>query len=396
MQPLGWAVFLVVLAYLTQAALLRRGLSRARFRRSQGTPTVSILVAARNEEKNLPACLESLVGVEYPHDLLEILILDDGSTDRTLEIARRYEARYPIVRAIGLRRRVQGLSGKASAICQGIEYSRGDIILVTDADCTVPRSWVRTYVSYYAPDVGIVAGFTLLDQPGDGTSLPGKVQSLDWLYLLTVGSGAAGLGRPVSVLGNNFSFRRAAYEAVGGYRNLGFSIIEDFNLMQAVIRRTGWRVCFPIDPRNTVLSKPMATFTEFYHQRKRWAAGGKEVSLFAKSLMAVAFLTHVLLPLGLVLPGSSLLSLVALLSVIAADTALLWPSTGRLHRRDLLRYLLPFEAFYFLYTTFFAPVVLFPTTVHWKGVRYEWETPGKIKRISETTAAQTDLRGDGA
>ena len=373
---------LIVFTYVVQAAVLRRGLLRASFRRTQQRPRVSILVAARNEENNLGACLESLVAVDYPKELLQILVIDDSSSDRTLEIARRFEARYPYARAIHLTRQVAGLSGKASAICQALDESTGEIILVTDADCVVPRTWVEAYVSYYTPEVGIVGGFTVLDRRGDRTPLFGKVQSLDWVYLLTVGAGAAGLGKPVSVLGNNFSFRRDAYDAVGGYRNLGFSIIEDFSLMQAVVRRTDWRVCFPLDRGTAVYSKPMATFAEFHQQRKRWAAGGKEVSLFAKSLMAVAFLTHLLLPLGLAVPGLRSLAGVGILAVLAVDALLLWPSTHVLQRRDLLRYLVPFELFYFFYTTFFAPVVIFPTSVQWKGVRYEWQPGGRIRQTA--------------
>jgi cellulose synthase/poly-beta-1,6-N-acetylglucosamine synthase-like glycosyltransferase len=373
--------------YLVQAIVLRWGLQRRRYQRTRNQPTVSILVAARNEENNLAACLESLVEVDYPRELLEVLVLDDSSSDRTLEIAQWYEARYPFVRAIHLTGRVPGLSGKASAICQGLDESQGEIVLVTDADCVVPRTWVRSYVSYYTPEVGIVGGFTLLDRAGERVSLFAKIQSVDWVYLLTVGAGAAGLGKPVSVLGNNFSFRRAAYDAVGGYRNLGFSIIEDFTLMQAVVQHTDWQVCFPLDRGTAVYSKPMSTLSDFYHQRKRWAAGGKEVSLFGKSLMAAAFFTHLLLPLNLATPSLLPLGAAGILAVLGVDALLLWSSTSVLQRRDLLRYLLAFEAFYFLYTTFFAPVVLFPTTVLWKGVRYEWETSGQIKQIADAAGA---------
>jgi len=186
----------------------------------------------------------------------------------------------------------------------------------------------------------------------------------------------------LSVLGNNFSFRRRAYEEVGGYRKMGFTIIEDFALMRTLLRETGWKVRYPIDPEMLVHSYPMKDIGRFYHQRKRWSAGGKEVGWYGKALMALALLTHLLLPMStLMLPAPK--ALIGLSLVMLVDLGLLWRATGLVKRRDLLAYFPIWEAFYFCYTVIFASVLLLPTTVTWKGVSYSWRLNWKMKEISE-------------
>ena len=80
--------------------------------------------------------------------------------------------------------------GKANALAQGIEAAKGEIILITDADCTVPRTWVEQTANRYDSDVGLIGGFTLqkATTPFEG------MQSLDWTFILGMAAATAGLG----------------------------------------------------------------------------------------------------------------------------------------------------------------------------------------------------------
>jgi cellulose synthase/poly-beta-1,6-N-acetylglucosamine synthase-like glycosyltransferase len=273
------------------------------------------------------------------------------------------------------------MSGKASAVCQGIAHARGEIILMTDADCQAPPSWIPQMVGYFAPNVGLVGGFTLLSPRDKTNTIFAKIQTLDWIYLLTVGAGAAGLGKPVSIIGNNFAFRRAAYDAVGGYEKLGFSIIEDFALMRAIHERTNWKVIFPLDPQLTITGEPATSWREFYEQRQRWAAGGKDVGMLAKWFMLIAFLGHLICLAAFF--TSAKLAIICFAVLAGVDFLLVWQSARKLGRRDLLTIFPLFEIYYFLYSFFFTPTVLLPATVRWKGVHYRWNWRGKIKRVEE-------------
>jgi cellulose synthase/poly-beta-1,6-N-acetylglucosamine synthase-like glycosyltransferase len=240
-------------------------------------------------------------------------------------------------------------------------------------------------VSGFTPETGMVGGFTLLSnfkKSADGFFT--QVQNIDWIYLLSVGAGAAGLRKPVSILGNNFGFRRAVYDAVGGYRRLGFSIIEDCALMNAMVRQTKWRVRFLLEPGAVVLSLPPLSWRAFIDQRKRWSAGGKEVSVFGKALLVAGFLRHLstIAAFVFIQPIAPVLA-VALIAALA-DFLLLWSTTGRLRRRNALLHFPLFEIYFFLYSFLFAPVVALPTTVRWKNVDYHWRFGKRVYKIKES------------
>ncbi len=381
MQIILLLLLLGISLYLLQTLFIYIGTHRLNYPKTNRLPKISILVALRDEEQTLEPCVESLLQLDYPKESFEILLINDRSSDRTPELIEELKKKSARIKTLHIKSGVPGLSGKANAIAQGMENCSGELILVTDGDCRVPTSWAREHAAYCQQNVGLVGGFTLLDEKNDGASLFGKIQSLDWAYLLSVGTGFMGFGIPLSVLGNNFSFRREAYEEVGGYRNMGFTIIEDFALMKMLVKKTSWKVLYPIDSKMLVYSHPMSNVSKFYRQRKRWSAGGKEVGFYGKFLMLISVMVHLLIPISFFIFNLPL-SFLALLGVLLADFSLLFRTIGIVRRRDLLKYFLLWEGFYFLYTILFTPVLLFPTTVKWKNISYQWKFNWKLKKMS--------------
>jgi len=380
-QILLLLLLLGISLYLLQTLFIYLGTHRLNYPKTNHLPKISILVALRDEEQTLKPCVESLLQLDYPKESFEILLINDRSSDRTPELIEELKKKSDQIKTLHIKSGIPGLSGKANAIAQGMENCSGELILVTDGDCRVPPSWAKEHAAYYQQNVGMVGGFTLLDEKNDGAALFGKIQSLDWAYLLSVGTGFMGFGIPLSVLGNNFSFRREAYEEVGGYRNMGFTIIEDFALMKTLVKKTSWKVLYPIDSKMLVYSHPMSTIIKFYRQRKRWSAGGKEVGFYGKFLMLISVMVHLLIPISFFIFNFQL-SFLALLGVLLADFSLLFRTIGLVRRRDLLKYFLLWEGFYFLYTILFTPVLLFPTTVKWKNISYQWKFNLKLKKMS--------------
>ncbi|MDP8955765.1 MAG: glycosyltransferase [Actinomycetota bacterium] len=112
-------------------------------------PFVSVVIPVLNGEATIGACLSALVKSDYPKECFEILIVDNGSTDRTTEIAKR----YPVTLLSEPRR------GPARARNRGIEASRGGVLAFTDADCLVTTGWIRNLVAAFSnAEVGAVAG----------------------------------------------------------------------------------------------------------------------------------------------------------------------------------------------------------------------------------------------
>ncbi|MGH7491891.1 MAG: glycosyltransferase [bacterium] len=352
-------------------------------------PFISILIAARNEEKHLPACLDSLLQSDYARDRFEIIVIDDGSTDGTLKTTELYAQRYPQVRAISVPQRSPGLTGKANALAQGAAHARGDFFLFTDADCILPPTWMRGMIALFSPATGLAGGFTLLHPPpwamrflsNERDTFFAKLQSLDWIYLLTIGAGAAGLGLPLSIIGNNFAVRREAYEHAGGHARIGFSMVEDFALMRKITSTAKWHVRFPLEQETAIFSFPAQNWGEFFEQRRRWAAGGREFGGFAKYLMMLALCCHGALLLAAFV--SLELFAVGLLGLLLMDFFLLARGTTALRCQSLLKYFLPFRAGFLMYNLLLAPIFLFSTSVRWKGRRYRWDLRRRWHAIEE-------------
>ncbi len=124
-------------------------------------PNVSVVVAARDEEDTIQRCLRALLAQDYPLERFEIIVVDDGSTDRTAARIRAM-ASEP-VRLLSTTAACGHSGSKKAALTLGIEAARGDIILTTDADCLVPPSWITGMVRYFEADVGLVIGFSRID-----------------------------------------------------------------------------------------------------------------------------------------------------------------------------------------------------------------------------------------
>lgn len=368
----------IVCIYILLILFLIYGTGRRKYPRNRVTePLISIIIAARNEAHNLLDCLQSLTNLVYPQNKLEIIIVDDNSTDSSLEVIQAFTRKYPHFHYISVDEKQSHLTGKANAIDLAVQKSHGEIILLTDADCVVPPDWACTYNSYFTENIGLVSGMTVLDRRKDQSSVLGKVQSLDWLYLIGVGISAARNGMPLSCVGNNFAFRRCVYDEIGGYRQIGFSITEDFSFLNAIITRTKWQVRFSFNKKIVVTSKPVLEIKELFHQRKRWAMGSKYVRFLGKLLLLSSGLFHLIWPFVLFEGSNHLSSISLFVVVIMADFLYLFRVTSLLNRRDLLKYFLFFEIYYFFYTSFYAFILLLNDRVTWKGKIYNVRT-GKI------------------
>lgn len=234
--------------------------------RSEDEPAVSVVVAARNEERRIARCLDALSRLDYPADRLEVVVVDDGSSDGTAASARAYERREPLVRVLSSDAHgTNKPQGKAAALTVGIAGARGEIILTTDADCVVAPSWARVMVSFFAPSVSMVAGPVLENAGG---SFFGKMESLEFLGLVTTGAGLIGAGRPIICNGANLGYRRAAFEAVGGFGGAN----DDEALMNRIVHRNIGRIVFAADRGAVVETESDNSAWKFFWQRVRWAA----------------------------------------------------------------------------------------------------------------------------
>jgi cellulose synthase/poly-beta-1,6-N-acetylglucosamine synthase-like glycosyltransferase len=359
--------FAITLLYALQSSLFIVGAFCARYKKNATyEPTVSIVVAARNEEDNIETCLSSLTHIEYPREKLEIIVADDDSTDATPAIIQKFTTAYPFIRSIVAQPSSSQLQGKANAIAQAIDVSKGEIILMTDADCTVKPTWVRSTVQYYRERTGIVAGLSLLRTRNWFEGM----QSLDWALILSIAASAMVLKHPLSCIGNNFSFRRKAYDEVGGYRGIKFSVTEDFSLFNAITKTGRWEYRYPLESGTLVISTPCSSMAMLYRQKHRWGVGGKDMPAKGIALLIISFLMHTALFAFLFSPISWKYFIVLLGVKFLCDLILLSVPLLRSKYVSQIKYFLHFEVYYIVYTLLLPFVVFLGGKILWKGRSY--------------------------
>lgn len=269
------ALFVVLLAfssfYIWFVFRLRWGLARLskRKRENPDLPFVSVIIAARNEEDTIAHCLKGLIAQDYPKKKFEIIVVDDGSTDGTARLVRRYHARTRNVRLLHLQPHVSKKTGrKPDAITFGIQKSRGEVVATTDADCEVPSTWLRSMVSRLSRDVAFLAG-PVVEKPRG--SLLSHLSAMEYLGLTTTAAGLIGLGRPVNCSGANLVYRKDAFHAVNGFGD-GDSSCDDETLMQRIFQRNVGDIDFVTDPGAIIVTPSNHRVIDFLKQRTRWAS----------------------------------------------------------------------------------------------------------------------------
>jgi cellulose synthase/poly-beta-1,6-N-acetylglucosamine synthase-like glycosyltransferase len=225
-------------------------------------PPISILVPAYNEGVVLERALTSLMQLEYPH--FEVLVIDDGSTDDTLEIAARWEGQ----RGPGLFRVItKPNGGKASALNAGIAHSMHPLIMCMDADSSLePRTLLEAARHFGNPSVGAVAGNVKVENRG---SIVTKLQALEYIEGLNMPRRAQGFIAAVNIVpGPVGLFRREALEEIGGYDEDTFAEDADLTLK---MMSAGWRVEY--EDQAIAWSEAPETWRDLTQQRYRWTRG---------------------------------------------------------------------------------------------------------------------------
>ena len=231
-------------------------------------PTVTIIVPARNEAANIATCLQAIFAQQYPTDRFEVILVNDHSEDETREIALAIGQGQSNFQIIDLEEK-QGVAYKKAAVAKGISQAKGEIILVTDADCQMGPEWCATMAAAFSPTTGMVSGPVLLDSNSPFEDF----QALEFMGLIAVGAGSIGAGTPNMCNGANLAYRKQVFEEVGGFSGIDqIASGDDELLMHKIADQTEWEIGFAKDPRAVVRTDALPTWQAFKAQRLRWVS----------------------------------------------------------------------------------------------------------------------------
>lgn len=256
-------------------------------------PKVSILVAVRNEETNILDCLQSLDNLSYP--MLEILIGNDNSTDKTLDIIQDFIQDRPKFSVFQITNQLGNAIAKANVLAQLSHQASGEWLFITDADVVVPPHWIENMLSLAKNHTSIITGFTWVKGKGLGAIL----QALDWTFALAVAKVFSYWRVPVTAMGNNMAVRQDAYLRTGGYENMPSTLVEDFILFKTLVIKQGQSFAQVFSPAVMAETQASNSLKNFLRQRKRWMQGIGQAHWLAKIylLFRVGFYPILLLTL---------------------------------------------------------------------------------------------------
>jgi len=273
-------LYLLVLIYLIKGS---SNLKRPKLVAINFKTKVTVLIAARNEEEKIALTINDILAQDYPKHLMEVIIVDDHSTDRTAEIIRSYATQG--IKLLQLNEDKPLNSYKKKAIAEAINQSTGELMVATDADCRMGPQWLSSIVNYYETrnPVMISSPVTYFEEK----SLFENLQTLEFGYLVAMGASFIGNNKASTCNGANFAYRKDVFYEVGGFKGIDeLASGDDELLLQKVAEKYADRIAFLKLPEAIVYTHAKANLKEFLNQRRRWAS--KSTKYKDKKIVALA------------------------------------------------------------------------------------------------------------
>lgn len=270
---------------------------------------VSVIIAARNEEDKIGQTLTDITNQYYDKSLLEVIVIDDHSTDQTSQIVLSFAKKG--VKLIQLNESNSFNSYKKKAIQTAIGKATGDLIVTTDADCRMGKNWLKTIVNCYE-----INGYKMISSPVtyfEEKSLFERIQTLEFLYLIGLGASTIGNNNPSTCNGANLAYERKAFFEVGGFAGIDdLASGDDELLLHKMAAHYGHKIGFLKNTDAIVYTHAKPNLKEFIQQRKRWASKSTKykdksiiilgvsiwlfnVSIFCNAVLAIVFSANIFL-----------------------------------------------------------------------------------------------------
>jgi len=329
-----------------------------------GHAFISILVAARNEEKNILACLQALSKLNLHISDVEILIGNDQSEDSTEQIVLDFIKDKPHFRIITISDNNITTKGKAKVLATLAKQAKGEFYFITDADIKVPENWIQSLLSNYDSSIGIVSGAT----KAEGNALFHYCQKLDWIYAFGMVKTVSDCGIPVSAVGNNMMISKEAYWSTGGYEKIPFSITEDLQLFLETLKK-GWKYKNLMSPDSLATTAPVEKLSTLLQQRKRWMNGALQLPFV---LLLFLFIQALLLPvLILSLIYSPLFFGITWCLKILLQQTFMYLSFRKIgEHNNIIKSTIVFEIYSTLLSILVVVNYILPQKIKWKGRSY--------------------------
>ena len=260
---------------------------------SQSPPSVSVVICSRNDvhklEKNLPRILNQ------SYRFFEVLVVDDDSHDSTEQYLLEMVAKHPKLRSVKISNKTENHPGKKYALSFGIEKSRHDLLLLTDADC-FPTSpyWIESMVSAIGKDKDICLGYSPYAKE------PGWLNM--WVRFETIYTAIQYLsfalrGMPYMGVGRNLMYKKSVFKKAGGFTSHSQIASGDDDLLINQVA-TAENTTIEISKKAWIISEPVRSLQDYIRQKKRHYTTGKYYKAQSKTHLGLLHASHILFFFG--------------------------------------------------------------------------------------------------
>ena len=367
----GILLILLTVFYCISVLYLLIGLFRIPRRTNSKKHFFSVIIAAHNEEQHIEQCLTSVLAQDYPSDLFEVIVADDRSNDATSAIIDHLSEKNSKIRSVRIQESKDAVP-KKTALLQALSIAQGDIIISTDADCILPKTWLAAMNSYFSENVGMVIGHTGYPEPD---SLWKGIDATDYLSQRALGAAFIGVRSAYTCTASNFAYRRIVFDMNREeFSRLKVRPAEDNYLLHCVHRNSDFAIAVATDPGSYATTNGAANIKHFLQQRFRWGAYGGTITTWGVKLFFIPALAYyvffwIALASSMILPNMLPVFTISLISKMTIDFLFMLKATSLYHCSSLLKYFLPASIMHlFLYPVIVLKGNLF--SFEWKGRRY--------------------------
>ncbi len=327
---------------------------------------VSVIVCAKNEAENIKKFFPILMSQNYP--TYEVVLIDDASTDETLELFEAYEKEYANVKVVKVQNNETFWANKKYALTLGIKVAKYGNLLFTDADC-VPNSsnWISHMSSQFSEKKQIILGYGAYEKIKN--SFLNKIIRFETLLTATQYFGWAKTGKPYMGVGRNLAYQKELFLSSGGFVNhMKIRSGDDDLFINQVSNSSNTAVCYT--PESFTYSEPKKTFSTWFNQKRRHVSTAKMYTAFDRFQLGLFYLSQLLFILITIILLALQHEWLLVLGLVILRYLFTWISLGyaarKLHEKDTMIWY-PIIEIILIFTqlnVFFTN--LFSKPVHWK------------------------------
>ena len=328
--------------------------------------SVSVIVCAKNEAENAIRFVPLLAEQDY-HDY-EIILIDDASSDHTLDIFEEFEKQYSNIRLVKVKNNEAFWGNKKYALTLGIKAAKKDYLLFIDADCyPSSKDWITTMTSQFTMQKTIVLGYGAYEKVAN--SFLNKITRFETMLTAIQYFSWAKIGQPYMGIGRNLAYKKEEFFNVNGFiSHIQIRSGDDDLFINQVATKKNTTICF--SPESFTYSEPKTTFKGWFTQKRRHVSTAQHYKTFDKIQLALFYSTQLLfITLATVLLAFQF-QWIIVLSLIGFRYLCTWIvlgfSAGKLKEKDVM-YWFPIIEIVLIFTQLNIFISnIFSKPVHWK------------------------------